>query len=351
MRPFALATSALLSLAALAASPAAAAGKDTLAIVAVETAGYASTDNASEVQDAMTSAIVNDGRVRLVERQDLRRVMKEQALSQSGAMGDEVKVKVGQLLGAKWVAAVRVRADGAGVTLQANVLETSSGTVSAAEKVTTNVRELEAGARKLATLILNRLTGSTVVVHDFDPAQVVEAGRGLSRLLAGRFPVLEGKVVDTMPTGTATCQLPAQGGFEGQRFEIVGYDEITEQNQRKGLFLLTSYDSNLCGGRLKVESGVAVEPKDKLKSLPIKIALDGLEAGEGAEAAMVKQLLEETKAFLKLVPQFELTSSAEAQLTTVARITGPRGKRAIQVQVVNAKTGSTIRQLDLVGAF
>ena len=66
---------------------------------------------------------------------------------------------------------------------------------------------------------------------------------------------------------------------------------------------------------------------------------------------MAKQLLEETKAFLKLVPQFELTSPAEAQLTAQARITGPRGKRAIQVQVVNAKTGTVIRQLDLVGTF
>ena len=352
MRPLSLVCSTLLSFALSLALPAAAASKDTLAIVAVENHGYASSDNATEVQDAITSAAVADGRVRLVERQDLRRVMKEQLLSQTGVIGNDVQVKVGQLLGAKWVAVVRVRGDGSGFVLQANVLETNTGAVAAAEKVSvSSARELESGAKRLTLLTLNRLTGSQVVINDFDGLQVREAGRGLSQLLAGRFPSLMGSIVDTLPTGTATCQLPRQGAFEGQRFEILGYDEITEQNQRKGLFLLTGYSESLCSGRLKVEHGTAVEGKDKLRSLPIKISLDQLELGEGAEAAMAKQLAEETKAFLKLIPQFELTSTAEAQLTTSARIAGPRGKRAIQVQVVNAKTGTVVRQLDLIGTF
>src|SRR5207248_9950272 len=143
-----------------------------------------------------------------------------------------------------------------------------------------------------------------------------------SQLLARRFPPLEGAMVDSLPTGVANCRLPSLGGFEGQRFEIVGYDKVTEQNQRKELFLLTQYNKSLCNDRLKVEHGTAVEGRDKLKSLPIKIALDPLEVGEGAEAAMARQLLEETKAFLKLIPQFELTTNAEAQLTAQARITG-----------------------------
>src|SRR3989442_3521072 len=139
MRSLSLATLAL-SLALAAAASAAPEGKDTLAIVAVEASGYASADNAGEVQDALTSAIVADGRVRLVERQDLRRVMKEQALSQSGVIGNDVQVKVGQLLGARWVAVIKVRGDGSHYALQANVLETNSGAVAAAEKVSTPAR-------------------------------------------------------------------------------------------------------------------------------------------------------------------------------------------------------------------
>src|SRR5262245_39665891 len=129
-----LASSTLLSLALLcAARPSAAA--DTLALVAVENSGYASADDAGAVSDAMTAAIVRDGRVKLVERQDLRRVMREQALAGSGAVGDDVQIKVGKLFGAKWVGVVKVRADGSGYSLQVHALETNTGIIAAAESV------------------------------------------------------------------------------------------------------------------------------------------------------------------------------------------------------------------------
>ena len=350
---------ALVPLAALAlAFPAAAAGKDTLAIVEVETAGYASADDAGAVSDAMTGALVADGRVKVVERQELRRVMREQMLSQTGAVGDDVQIKVGKLFGARWVAVVKVRGDGGGYALQFKALETNSGIIAAAESLKTqSAGQLEAAAKKLAVMAVDRLVGGAPRVAtkgagvDYDPAQMSEAGRGLSQLIARRFPPLEGHIVDSMPTGTATCALPGAGGFEGERFEIVGYDEVTEQSQRKGLFLLTAYSDSLCSGRLKVEHGTPVEGKDRLKSLPIKISLDPLETAGGADADMAKSLFDETKAFLKLIPQFELTTAAEAQLTTAARISGPRGQRSIQVQVMNAKSGAVIRQLDLVGTF
>jgi len=54
---------------------------------------------------------------------------------------------------------------------------------------------------------------------------------------------------------------------------------------------------------------------------------------------MAKSLFEETKAFLKLVPQFELTNAAEAQLTTAARISGPRGQRAMADHRVDRARG------------
>jgi hypothetical protein len=58
----------------------------TLALAAVTPRGAADADEADEMSDALTSALVADGRLALVERQELQRVMKEQALSQSGAI-------------------------------------------------------------------------------------------------------------------------------------------------------------------------------------------------------------------------------------------------------------------------
>src|SRR5207248_1637885 len=97
MRDF-LTFAALLSL-----SPAAFAqaqgGPATVAIAEVTARGNADADMASEVNDALTDQLVGDGRFRVVERQQIAKVMKEQMLSQSGATSDEVQVKVAQLVG------------------------------------------------------------------------------------------------------------------------------------------------------------------------------------------------------------------------------------------------------------
>ena len=355
MRPVSSRVAGLFTLAsALSAIAGVARAKDTLAIVAVDPKGDAGRDQADNVADVITTTLVSDGRLKLVERVQIARAMREQALSQSGATSDEGQVQVGKLTGAKWVAVGTVNGDRHTFVLSLRVIETSTAAIAAAERLRVDEGSLDEGAKRLALQVAHRLGGGaqpSSAGTDFDPTLVREAGRGLSQILSRRFPPLEGRIIDSLPNGTATCSLPQLAGFEGQRFEITGYDEVTEQNVRKGLFLLTSYSDSLCAGRLRPERGQAIEEKDRLKSLPMKISHDPLELGEGAEAEMAKLLFEETKAFLKLVPQFELASPAEAQLTTSARIAGPRGKRTIQVQVMNAKSGQVIRQLDLVGTF
>src|SRR5437773_922746 len=84
----------------------------TLAIASVEARGGADADDATEMNDALVALLVGDGRVRVVERQQLAKVMKEQALSQSGVMSDEVQIKMAQLVGARWIAVGSVQKKG-----------------------------------------------------------------------------------------------------------------------------------------------------------------------------------------------------------------------------------------------
>ena len=63
----------LLALPALAQAPA---NDKTLAIASVDARRGAEVEDASEMNDALTEALVADGRVRVVERQELARVMK-----------------------------------------------------------------------------------------------------------------------------------------------------------------------------------------------------------------------------------------------------------------------------------
>src|SRR5256885_14354248 len=102
MRPIPSRLAGLFTLAAVALGLAGAAlAKDTLAIVAIDPKGDASRAQAETVEDVLTTALVADNRIRLVERQQIARAMREQALSLSGAMSDEGQVQVGKLTGAK----------------------------------------------------------------------------------------------------------------------------------------------------------------------------------------------------------------------------------------------------------
>src|SRR5437763_14834882 len=107
----------------------------TLAIASVDARGNATTDEASEMNDALTAQLVSDGRVRVVERQQLAKVMKEQALSQSGVMSDEVQVKLAQLVGARWIVVGTVQAKGSRYTLSIRALDSSTAQVAFAQNL------------------------------------------------------------------------------------------------------------------------------------------------------------------------------------------------------------------------
>src|SRR2546425_10683709 len=75
-------------------------GPTTVAVAEVTARGNADADMASEVNDALTDQLVGEGRFRVVERQQIAKVMKEQMLAQSGGVSDEVHIKVSRMVGA-----------------------------------------------------------------------------------------------------------------------------------------------------------------------------------------------------------------------------------------------------------
>ena len=95
----------------------------TIAIASVDARGGATADEADEMSDALTSQLVADGRVRVVERQQIAKVMKEQALSQSGLMSDEAQVKLAQLLGARFIAVAAVQGRGKSLLLSLRAMD------------------------------------------------------------------------------------------------------------------------------------------------------------------------------------------------------------------------------------
>jgi hypothetical protein len=327
----------------------------TVALVQVEARDGASAAQADSAGDALTAQLVADGRLRVVERQQIAKVMKEQALSMSGAVGDENQVKVGQLVGARFVAIGSVQRSGRSLSLGLRAIDSSSAQVVFADSVSLgSPDQLQAGARQLSRKLADRLAGGTSapdaaeVVGDFDAAQVKDSARGVARSLALRFPKLSGLVMESLPDGTLSCGFNGAQPFAGQFFEIDGRDEVTGQMTRKGWFLLKDTAAGACGGRAKAERGAAIGKGDQLNAMPLKINVEALEPGPGAQPELAKLLAEEIRAALDAVPNFRVAS--DPQLTAIGRVSGPRGRRTVELQLVD-KSGNVVQKLDVPASF
>jgi len=333
------------------AEPAAA---QTIAIAAVEARGGASADQAAEMNDALLSQLVSGGKLRVVERQQMARVMKEQALSQSGAMSDEVQVKLAQLVGAKTIAVGAVQGSGHGYLLSLRAMDSSSAQVVFADNLKIGSGEqLYAGSKQLAQRLEAKLTGAALAagadaVGDFDAGQVKDSARAVARALSAQFPKISGRVADYLPDGSATCSFGNAKPFEGQFFEVTGRDDVTESVVRKGFFVLKTFNPRGCAGRVKRDGPGEVVSGDSLTSAPLKFALDPLQPGAGADATVAKLFSDELLGALKGSPT--LTLAAEPQLNAVGRVTGPRGRRTIEIQVMD-KGGNVVQRLEQSAVF
>ncbi|TMA42702.1 MAG: hypothetical protein E6J82_08760 [Deltaproteobacteria bacterium] len=317
-------------------------GAPTVAIAEVTARGNADADMASEVNDALTDQLVSDGRFRVVERQQIAKVMKEQMLAQSGVMSDEVQIKVAQLVGARFIVLGSVGTKGRSYALSLRALDSTSAQVAFSETLKVGTEEqIEAGSKQLARKLADKLVGpsaggsaqsaaSAEVLGDFDAAQVKDGAQAVARSLALRFPKLTGRIVNALPNGTASCSFES-----GEPFS-------------KGYFLLGSWSRNGCSGRVKREPGGIIEDGDTLTSLPVKIGVEALQPGPGTPPELASLVATELRAALDSFPQFQI--APDPQLTATGRVSGPRGRRSIEVQVID-KSGTVIQKVNVPTSF
>src|SRR5436305_10089838 len=162
-------------------------GAPTVAIAEVTARGNADADMASEVNDALTEQLVAGARLRVVERQQIAKVMKEQMLAQSGVMSDEVQIKVAQLVGARFIVLGTVGTKGRSYVVSLRALDSSSAQVAFSESLKVGTEEqIEAGSKQLARRLSDKLLGpaastsaqvSAEPLGDFDAAQVKDAAQ------------------------------------------------------------------------------------------------------------------------------------------------------------------------------
>jgi TolB-like protein len=341
-----------LCLTALAAS-AAPATDATLALASFDARGGATEDDAALCADILTATLVNDGKVRVVERTQIAKVMKEQALAASGMMSDAVQIKIAQLVGAHWVLVGSLQESGRTFVISGRAIDSSTGQVAFADTVQLKQKsELTAGARQLAHKMQDALVGGSSAasaVDDFDVPQLKEAARQLAQQIAVRFPKIEGRLGEVLPDNTATCRFAdPKAAFAGQHFLVAGHDSVMERETEKGIFLITSVSEKGCSGRVKRTGGDEVSNGDLIRSMPLKVSMAALAVGAGTDPQVGQILSQETRESLKNQPTFVV--SDDAQVSFIGRIGGARGHRVIEVQALD-KTGAVLQRWDLTGLF
>src|SRR5207237_8498583 len=87
-----------------------------------------------------------------------------------------------------------------------------------------------------------------------------------------------------------------------------------------------------------------IEDGDTLTSLPVKIGVEALQPGPGTPPELASLVATELRAALDSFPQFQI--APDPQLTATGRVSGPRGRRSIEVQVID-KSGTVIQNVNV----
>jgi Curli production assembly/transport component CsgG len=358
MRPL---LKSLLPLAAVLCSASAALADDlkTVAVV-VEPRASARAQEAQQVYDAMQAALVGDKVLTVVERDQLDKALKELKLGQSGMTGDQVQLQLGKLVSAQVLFLSAVAWDDSGLTVSGKALQVETGAVLGTGQVKVKSPDsLPKVSRVLARMLQDAVThghtladsGETAKETDWELKRVSEGGRQLAGYLAQRFPKVKGKLREVLPNNTTSCVLSdPRAAFANQRFKVVAVNDITGQLEEKGLFLLTAVnEKGACSGRLKSDGPEPIVDGDTIESIPLSVAFDALQVGDGFDPDLGLAFSKETAASVKNQGAFD-TESDKPQVRIGGRISGVTSQAKIEVQALESK-GAVLEKWSFTGNF
>lgn len=131
-----------------------------IGISAIESQGFDARD-AGIVSDRIRSELVKSGQVRLVEREAVDRVLKEQAFQGSGVCGEECTARIGRMLAARSMLIPSVRCGQERCSLGARLVDVESGEVVVSVDEDCQTGEMETLLnRAVPGLVRRLLTGS-----------------------------------------------------------------------------------------------------------------------------------------------------------------------------------------------
>ena len=105
------------------------------------------------VVEILTHHLIQDGTFRLVERNELQRILDEQKLGQTGAVESETAARVGQILGARFVALGNVMRIGQSYQISAKLVDTHTSEIVTAAIQEVPVKTFDEEAARYLVLV------------------------------------------------------------------------------------------------------------------------------------------------------------------------------------------------------
>jgi curli biogenesis system outer membrane secretion channel CsgG len=217
--------------------------KKKIAVMPFDGVNYETQLLAKLADEKTTSVFYASGRVTLVERMELDRILKEQKFSQSGLVEEKDAIEMGSLSGAKYVVTGKVTSTGYNTEWKTTTYKKKDGTTSY------DTYQVENGSVSLQIKMIDVTNGEVIFSEAYNfsgsnsrtlkgreslLANVLASGIGgnVSRTIMNTFPI-EGSILFIDGKKSVTIDIGNEYGIKkGMRVEVISTAERTNATGR-----------------------------------------------------------------------------------------------------------------------
>jgi hypothetical protein len=308
-------------------------------------------DLASAGAESVTAELIATHRYTVVERRKIAHVIREQALGQTGIVSETTAIKVGAILGAKFLVIGRLSRIGDLFRLDARMLDSETARVAAAAHADFRDRvNLDLAAREMvrglvavpkppasvgAGTVAAAASSAATIEPIVDPSHVKDAAADIAQQVGKKFAPFRARLDGVDDVGQATAHTGGQFAFRGLHLAIYGTDSMTGTRALKGYMLVQTADQNIVSGR----TTATTEPcaaGDEAVALPFVARVKG----PSPDAAKALQRA------INGLPQFSATESDATPLDVYFDLKGQVvGDRRLSARILDA-AGNLLATVD-----
>ncbi len=279
----------------------------TVAVTSFEERGGVTKADAASLADRFTEKLIGTGRFRVMERNEMDLILREQGFQQTGAcLDNECLVEIGQLIAVQKIIAATVGKVGGMYSVSVKILDVKTGAI---EK---NVSEdCDCTIEELMTVIMERLAKKLAGIEVGESSKKIEIKRGDASLFVKTEPegarvYLNGKLMDGVTPVTLSNLTAGKYNVKTTKGDLEAISKVTLEAHKvtKVNLSLSKKKTVLKISSNPSEAEVYIDGKPGIKKSPDKTTpaiFEGIKAGKYA-ITLFKVGYKDTSFFFDLQP-------------------------------------------------